>query len=238
MGRAHRPGPRSFELLRWVERLEVVGLEPLALAHRLSLRTTYSHVERLVAAGFVERLTERNGTLVAITGPGRREVRPDGLDRRAARRSLSSGILVNHALATSWLAARATLRGLSWVSDREMRTLPEWRVPVITLERRATHRPDLGIGVAPSRIAVEVELSGKSAERLRAIFYAYEHQIGLGHLRGLIYVTEHAAVRRGVERAAGIVGLGAAQFRIMELPELQESTRRLASAPAPEAEAA
>src|SRR4028119_1453678 len=42
-GRARGPGPRSLELLRWIERLEVTGLEPLTLAHRLSPRTAYSH---------------------------------------------------------------------------------------------------------------------------------------------------------------------------------------------------
>lgn len=230
MGRARRPGPRSLELLRWIERLDVVGLEPLGVAHRLSMRTTYSHVERLVAAGLVERLSERNGTLVAITGPGRREVRPELLDRRAPRRSLSSGILVNHALATSWLAARSTLRGFSWVSDREMRTMPEWRVPVLMLHRRGSHRPDLGVGEA-TRIAIEVELSAKAADRLRAIFWAYEHQIALRHLAGVIYVVDHPAVRRSVQRAARTVGLSKGQFRILELEDVYETTRRLAREP-------
>ena len=75
--RARKPGPRSLELLRWIERLEVVGLEPLALAHRLSQRTTYSHVERLAGAGLVDRIYDRKGTLVAITRAGRRVARPD-----------------------------------------------------------------------------------------------------------------------------------------------------------------
>lgn len=230
MGRARRPGPRSLELLRWIERLDVVGLEPLGLAHRLSMRTTYSHVERLVAAGLVERLSERNGTLVAITGPGRREVRPELVDRRAPRRSLSSGILVNHALATSWLAARTTLRGLSWVSDREMRTMSGWQVPVLMLHRRGSHRPDLGVGEA-TRIAIEIELTAKAADRLRAIFWAYEHQIALRHLAGVIYVVDHPAVRRSVLRAARTVGLSKEQFRILELEDVYETTRRLARDP-------
>lgn len=238
MGRARRPGPRSLELLRWIERLDVVGLEPLGLAHRLSTRTTYSHVERLAAAGLVERLSERNGTLVAITGNGRREVRPELVDRRAPRRSLSSGILVNHALATSWFAARTTLRGLSWVSDREMRTRSEWQVPVLTLYQRRSHRPDLGVGEEPNRIAIEIELTAKAADRLRSIFYAYEHQVALRKLAGVIYVVDHPAVRRSVERAARRAGLRDDRFRIVELGAVCETTRRLATEPDPRTEAA
>ncbi len=223
MGRARRPGPRSLDLLRWVERLEVAGLVPLALAHQLSLRTTYSHVERLRAAGLLERLSERQGTLIAITGPGRREVRPEALDRRAARRSLSSGILVNHALATSWVAARLTQLGLPWWSDREMRSLPEWRIPVLEMESRATHRPDLGYLQGESRVAVEVELTSKSASRLRSIHYAYENQLAMDGLQSVVYVVDHPAVRRSITRSAQATGLAGQQFGVTDLSALQAS---------------
>lgn len=228
MGRARRPGPRSLELLRWVERLEVAGLEPLALAHRLSLRTTYSHVERLRAAGLVERLSERQGTLVAITGSGRREVRPDVLDRRGARPSLSSGILVNHALATSWAAALVTLRGLQWASDREMRGRPEWRVPVLELSTRRTHRPDLGYVLGDGRVAVEVELTSKSASRLRAIHHAYEHQLFKRELDRVIYVVDHPGVRRSVIRSAQAVRMSEQKFRVVDFVELRAEVHELA----------
>lgn len=238
MGRARRPGRRSLELLRWVERLEVAGLEPLALAHRLSLRTTYSHVERLRAAGLVERLSERQGTLVAITGPGRREVRPEALDRRGARPSLSSGILVNHALATSWAAALVTLRGLEWASDREMRGLPEWRVPVLEPSIRRTHRPDLGYVVDSGRVAVEVELTSKSTSRLRAIHYAYEHQLAVGLLESVVYVVDHPAVRRSVIRSAQSVCLSGHRFRVVDFAKLRDDVHELARSEQRIAEAA
>lgn len=229
MGRARRPGPRSMELLRWVERLEVPGLEPLALAHRLSLRTTYSHVERLQAAGLVDRLSERQGTLVAITGSGRREVRPDALDRRGARPSLSTGILVNHALATSWAAALVTLRGFQWASDREMRGRPEWRVPVLELSTRRTHRPDLGYIGGGGRVAVEVELTSKSASRLRAIHHAYEHQLFMREFDRVIYVVDRPAVRRSVIRSAQAVSMSRQRFAVVDFvhlrAEVHESAR-------------
>ena len=64
-----------------------------------------------------------------------------------------------HARAVSWLAALVTLRGREWVSDREMRELPDCRVPVIWGDSRGSHRPDVGVGVDGRRVAVEVELS-------------------------------------------------------------------------------
>lgn len=147
--------------MRWTERLEVVGLEPLGLAHCLSRRTVYSHVARLEAAGLVERIYDRNGTLVAITRAGRVTVRPEHPDPRAATQSLAGGALALHARATAWVAARATLRDLRWVSDREMRSLPVWQVPVIW-RRSGRHRPDLGVTANGGRVAVEVELTAKA----------------------------------------------------------------------------
>ena len=137
-GKNRGPGPRSLELLRWIERLEVAGLEPLALAHHLGPRAVYSHVQRLAADGLVERIYDRGGSLVAITRAGRSAVRPELHDPRAAAASLAGGALTAHARATSWTAARATLRGLRWVSDREIRSLPAWQIPVIWRQRDAT----------------------------------------------------------------------------------------------------
>src|SRR4051812_1202429 len=51
--RAVNPGPGSFRVLAWVGRLGVAGVEPLALALGLSLRTAYSHISRLEKVGLV-----------------------------------------------------------------------------------------------------------------------------------------------------------------------------------------
>ena len=54
-GKARGPGPRSFEALRWLARLEVAGIEPLGHALGFGRRATYSHVERLARAGLIVR---------------------------------------------------------------------------------------------------------------------------------------------------------------------------------------
>lgn len=226
-GRTRGPGPRSMELLRWVERLEVAGLEPLALAHRLGLRAVHSHVQRLAAAGLVERIYDRNGSVVAITRAGRSAVRPELHDPRAAAASLAGGALTSHARATSWTAARATLRGMPWVSDREIRSLPGWQVPVIW-RQPGRHRPDLGVIINGARIAVEVELTGKAARRLYAILAGYQQQIVTGRLAGILYVTDRPTVAGAVERAAGAVGIDRRRLRLLPLDDLESETRSLA----------
>lgn len=184
-GRARGPGPRSPELLRWIERLEVAGLEPLTLAHRLGPRAAYFHVARLANAGIVERVYDRNGSLVAITRAGRIEVCPEHPDPRAAAAGLAGCALTGHARATSWTAARATLRGLHWVSNREIRSLPGWHIPVIWTRPR-THRPDLGVVANGARIAVEVELTAKASRRLHAILVGYQQHLEASGLAGVL----------------------------------------------------
>lgn len=229
-GRARGPGPRSLELLRWLERVEVAGREPLGLAHRLGDRALYSHVQRLADAGLVIRIYDRDGSLVAITKEGRRTTRPDIFDARPPRGGLVRNGQSAHARAVSWVAARSTLRGYEWVSDREMRSLPAWQVPVIW-SRRGAHRPDHGLRMGTGRVAVEVELTAKSPGRLRAILSGYENAIFDGRFVALIYVCNDPAVARGVKRAAREVGIDRRRFRLWTLNGLQRQTRELANGP-------
>lgn len=226
-GKARGPGPRSFEVLRWLEPLEVAGLEPLGLAHRFGERATYSHVQRLADAGLVARTYDRDGSLVALTREGRRRPRPDAFAIRTPRGGLIRNSQSTHARAVSWAAARATLRGHEWVSDRDMRLMPEWQVPVIW-SRRGNHRPDIGVGIGGRRLAIEVELTAKSPSRLRAILAGYENELDAGRFAGLIYVVDDVGVRRGVERAARQSGLRRDQFRIWAFHDVQDRVRSLA----------
>lgn len=82
------PGPRSMDALRWLDRLDVAGVEPLGLALGFGWRVTYSHLERLAAAGPAERVYDRDGTVAVITRHGRRRV---GSDRGEVRRSFVVG---------------------------------------------------------------------------------------------------------------------------------------------------
>jgi DNA-binding transcriptional ArsR family regulator len=87
-GKARGPGPRSFEALRWLARLEVAGLEPLGLALGFGRRATYSHLERLAGAGMLVRAFDRDGSVVAITAAGRRAVGAEKGDVRVKSRDV------------------------------------------------------------------------------------------------------------------------------------------------------
>src|SRR4051794_32699515 len=225
-GRARGPGWRSLEALRWLARLEVAGLEPLGLALGLGWRVTYSHVERLAAAGLVGRGYDAGGSGGAVTPAGGREV---GADHGDVRAGATHGSGLRHARAVSWVAALLTLREREWVSDLEARRQPEWLVPVVWTGRRAGHRPDLGIVMRERRVAVEVELSLKAPRRLEAILRGYDEALASGALAGgLIYVSDRPDVLAAVRRAAARVGLPDARFRLRPLEEVQAEVRRLA----------
>lgn len=221
-GEVRGPGPRSLSALEWVERLDVVGLEALGLAHGWGRRAAYSHASRLAEAGLVLRLPDREGALVAITVAGRRRACPSATDFRGLRRGgLRSSAA--HARAVSWVAARATLHDRPWVSEREMRR-GGWCFELVWTERR-THRADLGLTSGGSRVAVEVELTAKAPARLRAILAGYSHQIHSGALDRVVYVCDDPLVAGGVARAAARTRLGPEELRHVELREVITDVR-------------
>lgn len=190
-------------------------------------RTTYSHAERLAAAGLAVRIYDREGSVVAITGAGRRLVCADGGE---ARLGATRGLGLRHARAVSWVAALLTARGRSWVSDRELRERPDWRIPVFWSHSRGTHRPDAGAQVGGRRVAVEVELSHKAPRRLRAILAGYEAVLAEGALDGVVYVSDRVDVLRAVTRAATRIGIPGGAFRPRTLSHVQEELRSVAGA--------
>src|SRR4051812_22636355 len=226
-GRARGPGWRSLEALAWLARVEVAGIEPLGLAMGLGWRVTYSHVERLAAAGLAVRGYDAGGSVVAITAAGRREV---GADRGDVRVGATHGSGLRHARAVSWVAALATLRGREWISDREAHGRAEWLIPVVWAAHRGEHRPDLGIEVDGVRVAVEVELSHKSPRRLQAILAGHEVAISSGRISGgLIYVSDRPDVLAAVERAAQRIGMPPERFRTRPLADVRGEVLRRAA---------
>jgi hypothetical protein len=81
-------------------------------------------------------------------------------------------------------------RGRDWLSDRELRGRPEWRIPVSWGSSHGTHRPDAASTTAGRSVAVEVELSHKAPRRLRAILAGYEVTTTEGGLSGVVYVSD------------------------------------------------
>src|SRR3954447_11588097 len=165
-GKARGPGPRSYEALQWLSRVDVAGIEPLALAMGFGPSVMYSHVARLAAAGLVVRVFDPGGSMVAITAAGRRAIRADRGDVRAGA---THGSGLRHARAVSWVAALLTIREGQWLSERELCGQEPWQVPVIWANARGAHRPDVGVVMGRARVAIEVELSQKSPRRLAAI---------------------------------------------------------------------
>ncbi|WP_170179077.1 hypothetical protein [Solirubrobacter pauli] len=207
-------------------RLEVAGIEPLGMALGFGWRTTYSHVERLAAAGLLVRAFDPDGSVVAITAAGRRAVEADRGDIRSGA---THGSGLRHARAASWVAALLTLRDREWISDHELRGLDDWQIPVVWAGNRGRHRPDLGVVMtAEARVAVEVELSHKSPRRLRAILAGYEEAIVSGRVAGgLIYVSNRSDVLEAVKRAADRAGVPQQHFRTRDLGKVQAEVRRL-----------
>jgi DNA-binding transcriptional ArsR family regulator len=223
-GKARGPGHRSVDALRWLSRVEVAGIEPLGRALGFGWRATYSHVQRLADAGLLERVHDREGSVVAITREGRRVV---GADAGDVRVGATRGSGLRHARAVSWVTALLTLRGREWVSDCEARGLAEWQVPVIWTHHRATHRPDVGATIRGARVAVEVELSHKAPRRLRAILAGYEHAISQGHLTGgVLYLSDRPEVLAAVERAAARSGVPPERFHTRALDGVLAEVRR------------
>jgi hypothetical protein len=93
-----------------------LGLEPLGCALGFGWRTTYSHAERLAGAGFVERVYDRGGSVVAITRSGLRAVDAGQGD---VRTGATNGFGLAHSRAMSWwppTSRSAVAAGLASVS--------------------------------------------------------------------------------------------------------------------------
>jgi hypothetical protein len=209
--------------LKWLARVDVAGLEPWGLAMGFGSRATYSHAQRLQAAGLVMRIYDREGSVLAITAAGRRLACADaGQVPLGATRGLG----LRHARAVSWVAALLSVRGREWLSDRELRDRPEWRIPVFWTNSYGTHRPDAAATVGDRRLAVEVELSHKAPRRLRAILAGYESALTDGVVGGVIYVSDRTDVLSVVSRAAARVDVPASSLRTRSLASIQDELRR------------
>lgn len=231
-GKARGPGPRSYEALRWLARLDVARIEPLGLAMGFGRRATYSHLARLMDAGLVTREFDRGGSVVAITAAGRRAI---DAPRSRTPVGATHGLGLRHARAVSWVAGRLTCNQREWIDRRELRRDPAWRSEVVWRLTRDGHYPDVGILLPSTRVAVEVQLWHRPAPRLRAILAGYEEAVANGQLGGVIFVSDRADVLATIERAQRQSGLPSRHIQLRALQGIQSSTRagNAPSAPSP-----
>jgi hypothetical protein len=200
-----RPGPASYVLLGWLGRLGLAGVEPLAVAHGISVQTTYSHIARLAKLGLVMRPLTGDGAggAVALTRAGARVAREMGADGVVAPRSAAPSS-ARHGRAASWVAASAETRDWTWLGPAQLRAAGGWRVK---REDGVGHSPDLGLLIEGRPTAVEVELHTKAPARVRAILRGYRDMIERGELAAVSYVTDRREVSRLLRREVDAAGL-------------------------------
>jgi hypothetical protein len=209
--------------LQWLARLDVAGIEPLGLALGFGRRARYSHLARLTDAGLVVRAFDPGGSVVAITAAGRRALGQPGAQVRV---SATHGLALQRARAVSWAAALLTIRGREWLSARELRRDPSWRLVVGPSIDRA-HRPNLGVMVRHSRVAIEVELWRRPPRKVRLMMSSYSESIASGQIDGLITVSDGTDVLEALSHAAGQVGLSDRRFAMRRLADVQATSHLL-----------
>lgn len=236
--RSVAPGRRSLEGLAWLARVGASPQEPLALVMGWNHSTTYDHVRRLVAAGFVRRLsmTRGDGSLLIVTAAGARVV---GYPASWAPRSLGPSTWA-HACGCAWTSAWLDLRlQTRWVAEPDKRCWSEreilhgggWRHHVYYQDHRGTarvtHRPDLAVLIAGRLVPIEVEVQPRPRARLLRILRMYA-ELSTGTqptYDGVIYVAANDNIADRLHDVAVKAGLGAPLFGLRALVDMREQTR-------------
>ena len=218
MTRVLRPGPASIEGLRWLARVGPCPLDAWRCAMGWSEVAARSHARRLERKGWLARfpMTRGDGSLFVATRVG---IAVAGLPVRAAGPPAPTWWA--HHCAVAWMAACLKLRGHGFLGGRELLEGDEWSGAISWRDRSgfkdAKHRPDL-IVCTPTggRVPIEVELTKKSAERLRAILLL--HAVGAGHQTGgVIYVCADEDGCERVKKHGAHVGLAKGRGLRVEL---------------------
>jgi hypothetical protein len=203
VGRVLRPGPGSMAGLRWLARCGPSPLDPWRYAMGWSEVAARSHARRLEREGWLERspMTWGDGSLFLATRKG---VLMLGVPVVAA--STPAPTWWAHDSACAWTAAWLTVRGRTFLGQREVLSRPEWSGQLHWQDRnsfkRSGHRPDLVALRDSSTFAIEVELAGKSRPRLDAILKLHDDWILGGKIGGVIYICGNENGQRQVERSA------------------------------------
>lgn len=116
-----------------------------------------------------------------------------------------------HHCGCAWVAASLTARDHAFLGPRELLEDRTWSGEITWRDRRgynsSTHRPDLIGAPDVNPTAIEVELTKKSSERLRAIIELHARWHAAGWSGGLIYICGDEDVRTRIANAAWQYGL-------------------------------
>lgn len=221
MARALRPGPASLEGLRWLARVGPAPLGAWRCAMGWSEVAARSHARRLENERWLARypMTRGEGSLFVATRTG---VRVLGLSLRPA--GPPGPTWWAHHSACAWAAAWTGVRGHEFLGDRELLEMPGWSSQISWRDRKGLHvsghRPDLiAITKSGHRVAVEVELAQKSADRLRAILTMHALWRLDRRTNAVMYVCGDQDRANRIKRAGEQTGLALADRLIVRLLE-------------------
>lgn len=206
--KTERISERDMEVLEFVARYGVVPREVVALWAGTGRAVTAARERRLREAGLID-------VHPGVGGNGRLLICKRGGLRAVGREELSAPQLsiatVHHSTTAARVGVELERAGHRVLSEREIeaRERAEGR-RVFSAECRSGryHRPDLVVLGDPP-VAVEVELTDKSARRLEEILRAWRRALSAGQFGRVRYLCSPRALAY-VERAVGRTGTGAA----------------------------
>jgi hypothetical protein len=175
---------------------------------RWSAVAARSHAQRLEAAGWLARypMTRGAGSLFVATRSG---VAVAGLSLRSAGPPAPTSWA--HHCGCAWVAASLTARDHAFLGPPELLDDRAWSGEITWRDRRgsnsSTHRPDLIGAPDVNPTAIEVELTKKSSERLRAIIGLHAQWHAAGWTGGVVYICGDEDVRARIESAAEYYGI-------------------------------
>jgi hypothetical protein len=229
--RAQGPGWRSLEGLAWMARVGATSSETWARAIGWQGSTVRSHVLRLAQAGLIARVPRLNSQGGALLYPTVLGVQMSGVKAVALRRPPAPYTWAHHE-ACAQLAAYLTIRGRNMIAPRELLLDEGWVGELEWTEhgetRRRRHRPDFIATAADERtMAIEIELTPKSPERLRAVLRMYVGWLSEGRIDSLLYLVAGERERRLLRRETPRVGLERGeQFGVQEMGEITQRLRK------------
>ena len=226
---AKGPGWRSMDGLVWLARVGPAPAGTWGAAMGWAPQTVRSHTVRLQRAGLLERvarLQSAGGALVYASAFGVDTARARAGVQALALRRPPAPVTWQHIEACAQMAAYLTVRGREMIAPRELLLDDRWLGQVEWTEhdetRRRGHRPDLvATGASGRSVAIEVELTVKSAQRLRSVLSMYVAWLAEGRVESLLYAVGSELERRAVLRHAPDVGLELGQrFGVRPLAQM------------------